>query len=95
MADLTMEEFAHKVVSDKKFKNEVLGMASDFVMPGEGANGIGMWFAAGAEKMGYDFDADELDAAIKAEVETLGGFKKATFIAGIINSARKNKVAKR
>ena len=95
MADMTMEEFAKKAVTDKAFRKEILANTSDVEMPKEGENGIGVWFAAGAKKMGYDFDVDELDAAIKAEVEKLGGIKKMTFLAGIINAARKNEKAKR
>lgn len=95
MDNMTTQEFASKFVHDKSFKDEVLFKAYDYDIPEGAENGIGLWCAAGASKMGYDFDPDELDAAIKAEADTLGAFKKFGFIGGIINSARKKQKSRK
>lgn len=50
---------------------------------------LGAWMAAGAKKMGYTFDVDELDAALKAELKSLGRVRRIAFLGGVLNAGLK------
>ena len=89
MSDMTVQEFAEKLVKDKAFRKEVVKNCGDFNPPEGDENGMGIWINAGAGKMGYDFDDAELQESIKAQMDKLSGFKKIAFVGSLINNARK------
>ena len=102
MEEMTLQEFVEKIMQDKAFRREVLDHSVGYAMSDDpkGPEGgddneieIGMWIGAGAKEMGYDFDADELTAEIKKQLDAMSGFKKFGFIGSIINAARKAKKA--
>ena len=92
MSDMTVQEFAAKLVKDKAFRIEVIGHCYDFEPPEGDPHALGIWLSVGAERMGYDFDDVELHEEIMAEVNKLGAFKKIAFMGSLVtktNKARK------
>lgn len=93
MPDMTIQDFAAKLVADKAFRKEVIGLCYDVEMDGKDKNALGKWLRVGAEKMGYDFDGVELQEAIMARVNKLNAFKKIAFMGSLITTANKAKKA--
>ena len=93
MSEMTIQEFAAKLVRDKAFKREVIGQCYDVTPPQDDKNAIGMWLSVGAERMGYDFDPVKLQEEIMACVNKLSGFKKIAFMGSLITTANKAKKA--
>ena len=93
MPDMTIQEFADKLVTDKAFRKEVVGRCYDVVVDDKDKHALGKWLSAGAERMGYDFDGVSLHDEIKARVDKLSGFKKIAFMGSLVTSANKAKKA--
>ena len=93
MSEMTIQEFAEKLVKDKAFRKEVIGNCYDYEPPEGDPNALGIWLNAGAEKMGYDFDSAQLHKEIFDRVEKLNLFKKIAFMGSLITTANKAKKA--
>lgn len=93
MSDMTIQEFAEKLVMDKAFKKEVIKNCYDVNPPEGDKNALGIWLSVGAERMSYDFDPIKLQEEIMARVNKLNGFKKIAFMGSLITNANKAKKA--
>lgn len=90
---MTEKEFAEKVVSNKAFRKEVMGLCYDYKPATSEESTMGKLFNYGANKMGLKFDTDQLNAEIENRLKSLSGFKKIVFFGSLINIARKAKKA--
>ena len=93
MPDMTIQEFADKLVTDKAFKKEVIGHCFDVEVDDKDKHALGKWLKVGAERMGYDFDGVKLQEEIMARVNKLNAFKKIAFMGSLITTANKAKKA--
>ena len=93
MSNMTIQEFADKLVADKAFKKEVIGHCYDVEVDGKDKNALGKWLSVGAERMGCDFDGVKLQEEIMARVDKLNAFKKIAFMGSLITTANKLKKA--
>lgn len=93
MSDMTVQEFADKLVTDKTFRKEVISHSYDVDPPEGDKDALFIWLNVGARRMGYDFDETEAKKAISARFNKLSGFKKVTFIGSIISKTSKAKKA--
>ena len=93
MSDMTVQEFADKLVTDKAFRKEVISHCYDVEPDNSDKRALGIWLSVGAERMGYDFDGAELHDEMMAQVNKLGALKKIAFMGSLITSANKAKKA--
>ena len=93
MSDMTVQEFADKLVSDKAFRKEVVNHCYDVEADDKDEHALGKWLNIGAERMGHDFDGVKLHEEIKARVDKLNAFKKISFMGSLVTSANKAKKA--
>ena len=93
MSDMTVQEFAEKLVTDKAFKKEVISHCYDVDTDSSDKHALGIWLSVGAERMGYDFDGVELHEEMMAQVNKLGVLKKLAFMGSLITGANKAKKA--
>lgn len=93
MSEMTVQEFADKLVTDKAFRKEVIDHCYDVDPPADDKDALFVWLNVGAQRMGYDFDEAEAKEAISARFNKLNGFKKITFLGSIITTTSKAKKA--
>ena len=91
MSDMTVQEFADKLVKDKAFRKEVINHCYDVDPPEGDKDALFIWLNVGAQRMGYDFDEAEAKKAISARFNKLSGFKKIAFVGSIITKTNKAK----
>ena len=93
MSDMTIHEFADKLVTDKAFRKEVISHCYDVAVDDKDKHALGIWLNVGAKRMGYDFDDVELHEEILARVNKLNGFKKIAFMGSLVTNTSKAKKA--
>ena len=93
MEQMTVQEFAQKIVHEKEFRREAVDLCYNFEPPKDSEDGLALMLNDAAQKMGLEFDVDELKIALDEQIKTLGFFKKFTFVGSMINMARKAKEA--
>lgn len=84
-------EFVDKFMHDKAFKKQVAASVMGCEGDENPEHGMGDWMAASAASMGYDLDPEVLEREVTAQIETLSGFQKISFLGSFINAGRKAK----
>lgn len=78
MSDMTVEEFATKAIEDRDFMKQVAQKAKDVDLQAD--NGLVTAFHTAAQRMGHEYDFNELGMAVTAKIKSLGVFGVIKFV---------------